>query len=164
MDARYLRPEQRYLSLDSCVEMKQLIEVTTVSSSSSSSTAALCCSVLLVVVVVVVAILLNTRNTRQLNALGRSGWKLDGGVSDSYRMALFEAPTGYNGVAGQECLGQLYTRQGSSAGPSRQAANNRQTKKTLRKLPSMRKVPARLDSANHGVIALLRDFGSNVQF
>ena len=70
--------------------MKQLIEVTTVGSSSSSSTAALCCSVLLLVVVVVVAILLNTRNTRQLNALGRSGWKLDGGVSDSYRMALLE--------------------------------------------------------------------------
>ena len=34
-------------------------------------------------------------------------------------MARDEAPTGYNGVAGQECLGQLYTdkaRQGSSAG------------------------------------------------
>ena len=141
MDAGYLSPEKRYLSLDSCIEVKQLNEVTTISSSSSSSTAALCCSVLLVVVVVVVAILLNTRNTRQLNALGRSGWKLDGGVSDSYRMALLEAPTGYNGVAGQECLGQLYTdkaRQGSSAGPSRQAANNRQTKKTLRKLPCCR--------------------------
>ena len=71
MDAGYLSTEQRYLSLDSCVEMKQLIEVTPVSS--SSSTAALCCSGLLVVVVVVVAILLNTRNTRQLIALGRSG-------------------------------------------------------------------------------------------
>ena len=67
MDAGYLSPEQRYLSLDSCVEMKQLIEVTPVSSSSSSSsTAALCYSGLLVVVVVVVAILLNTRNTRHM--------------------------------------------------------------------------------------------------
>ena len=88
MDARYLRPEQRYLSLDSCVEMKQFIQVTPVSSSSSSSTAALCCSVLLVVVVVVVAILLNTRNTRQLNALGRSGWKLDGGVREQSTVGL----------------------------------------------------------------------------
>ena len=53
-------------------------------------------------------------------------------------MARDEAPTGYNGVEGQECLGQLCTdkaRQGSSAGPGRQAASNRQTKKTLRKLP-----------------------------
>ena len=120
MDAGYLSPEKRYLSLDSCIEVKQLNEVTTTSNSSSSSTAAPCCSVPLVVVVVVVAILLNTRNTRQPNAPGRPGWKLDGGVGDSYRMALFEAPTGYNGVAEQECLGQLSTRQGSSAGPSSQ--------------------------------------------
>ena len=88
MDAGYLSPEKRYLSLDSCIEVKQLNEVTTISSSSSSSTAALCCSVLLVVVVVVVAILLNTRNTRQLNALGRSGWKLDGGVREQSTVGL----------------------------------------------------------------------------